>query len=214
MNALTIPFLPDVDYQSDDNAIAAALAPITTTALETVPWLAYPYKPSVHFKMGHTKDSLVLQFLVAEKHIQAAYRDTNDPVYRDSCVEFFIAFDNHNYYNLEFNCIGTALVGYGSANKRERITLPAQTVEQIKTYTVINPDQEKHKLISWRLLLNIPLTVFVASGIGDLSGMLCTGNFYKCGDDLPEPHFLTWNHIDYPVPNFHVPECFGKLFFL
>jgi hypothetical protein len=36
-------------------------------------------------------------------------------------------------------------------------------------------------------------------------------NFYKCGDETPEPHFLSWNPIDLPKPNFHVPQFFGQL---
>jgi len=214
MKTLVIPFLPNVGYRSDEKSVMDALAPLTAVTLEEAPWPQYPDKPVVHMKAVHTGDSLILQFSVEEKYIKAEYRNTNDPVHRDSCVECFIAFDNRHYYNLEFNCIGTAFAGYGSADKSTRRTLPKSTVERIRTYAVINPDKEKHQPVSWRLLLNIPLTVFEASGIRSLSEISCTGNFYKCGDGLPEPHFLAWSPIAYPEPNFHRPESFGKLFFL
>jgi hypothetical protein len=38
-------------------------------------------------------------------------------------------------------------------------------------------------------------------------------NFYKCGDELPTPHFLSWNPIEWKEPSFHRPEQFGKLIF-
>ena len=38
-------------------------------------------------------------------------------------------------------------------------------------------------------------------------------NFYKCGDKLQTPHFLSWNPIDLEKPNFHCPEFFGMLRF-
>src|SRR3546814_9695772 len=61
------------------------------------------------------------------------------------------------------------------------------------------------------LLLHIPLAVFDAHVVGSLAGRRCTGNFYKCGDDLPEPHYVAWNPIDNPTPNFHLPQYFGEL---
>ena len=36
------------------------------------------------------------------------------------------------------------------------------------------------------------------------------GNFYKCDESL-HPHFGSWNPIEAPAPDFHRPECFGKL---
>ena len=38
-------------------------------------------------------------------------------------------------------------------------------------------------------------------------------NFYKCGDRLKQQHYLSWNPIDLPRPNFHCPEFFGELTF-
>ncbi len=38
-------------------------------------------------------------------------------------------------------------------------------------------------------------------------------NFYKCADLSAHPHFLSWNKVDVPTPNFHLPEFFGTLYF-
>ncbi|SEK58051.1 Carbohydrate-binding family 9 [Parapedobacter koreensis] len=191
----------------------AALDALDATKLDEVAWADYPYKPSVHMKIAHTPDSLVLAYLVKEKHVRAKYRNTNDPVYRDSCVEFFVSFDGERYYNLEFNCLGTGLIGYGTEDKSGRRLLPKHTVEDIKTYSHIKAQNSNRGDTEWQLLLNIPFSVFDVHRIHSLAGMECMGNFYKCGDELPMPHFVSWNRIDSPVPNFHLPQYFGELFF-
>lgn len=42
---------------------------------------------------------------------------------------------------------------------------------------------------------------------------MTNANFYKCGDKLQTPHFLSWNPINLEKPNFHCPEFFGTLNF-
>jgi hypothetical protein len=46
-----------------------------------------------------------------------------------------------------------------------------------------------------------------------VKGKKMRGNFYKCGDELSVPHFVSWTKINTPNPSFHVPECFGGLEF-
>jgi len=46
-----------------------------------------------------------------------------------------------------------------------------------------------------------------------LNGKTMRANFYKCGDKLQTPHFLSWAPIDLPKPKFHCPEFFGELVF-
>jgi hypothetical protein len=49
--------------------------------------------------------------------------------------------------------------------------------------------------------------------ITSLSDKKYRGNFYKCGDNLPRPHFLAWNNIQSEEPNFHLSAFFGDLLF-
>ena len=37
------------------------------------------------------------------------------------------------------------------------------------------------------------------------------GNIYKCGDLLPQPHFVTLFPIQAPQPDYHRPEFFQPL---
>jgi hypothetical protein len=182
--------------------------------IDNLIWNSNDYIPEASFFMAYTASSILLKYIVKEKYIKAVYREINDPVYKDSCVEVFIAFDNESsYYNLEFNCLGTALAGYGSG-KNDRIYIKKQLVEKIASHHLIKtPGNALNTLIEWDLTLNIPFTVFEHHQITSLKNQVCSVNFYKCGDDLPEPHFLSWNNILSPYPNFHQPEFFGKVKF-
>lgn len=187
----------------------------TFFAAEAIPiaianWKEFDYVPSVTFKILHNCSSILLCYDVEEKHISAAYNRINEPVYKDSCVEFFISFDGNNYYNFEFNCIGTPLVGYGTSDKSSRILLPPEQVALIETDSQLHVTKTKAR---WTLIVQIPVALFSAHAIRSLKGLRCSGNFYKCGDDLPIPHFLSWNTINYPEPNFHLPQFFGELLF-
>jgi Carbohydrate-binding family 9 len=46
-----------------------------------------------------------------------------------------------------------------------------------------------------------------------MEGKKCKANFYKCGDKLAQPHFLAWNRIETPEPDFHQPAFFGDIEF-
>ncbi|MGI6239399.1 MAG: carbohydrate-binding family 9-like protein, partial [Christensenellales bacterium] len=37
-------------------------------------------------------------------------------------------------------------------------------------------------------------------------------NFYTCDESI-HPHFGVWNHVAAAQPDFHRPECFGRLEF-
>ncbi|MNE91354.1 hypothetical protein D3C80_1889560 [compost metagenome] len=45
------------------------------------------------------------------------------------------------------------------------------------------------------------------------SGQILRGNFYKCGDETPVPHYGCWNRIDSGSANFHLSSFFGELKF-
>ena len=63
------------------------------------------------------------------------------------------------------------------------------------------------------MALIIPAEAFFRTAIIGFDGMRMKGNFYKCGDHLQKPHFLSWNPIHVDRPDFHRPEFFGELVF-
>ncbi|WP_134088140.1 carbohydrate-binding family 9-like protein [Olivibacter sp. XZL3] len=208
---LKVPYLPSLTSASTGSEIRSALSTISLQPLAMVNWKEYYYVPKVGFKIAYTDESILLYYEVSEKHIRAAYLHSNEPVYRDSCVEFFISFDGSNYYNFEFNCIGTMLLAYGNEQVDQRKLASPDEISNIYRDTNIcsAPDG-----VTWNLTANIPFKIFKEDDVQSLKGKECSANFYKCGDDLPIPHFLSWTAINHPKPNFHLPAFFGTLRFL
>lgn len=200
---------------SDSNLEKLLEEQCNLVSLEQINWNQFPYKPDVKFRIAHTGNTLLLKYYVREKSIQAKVSTINGDVYKDSCVEFFISpFADGNYYNFEFNCIGVPHVGYGDG-RHNRQLLSVEVLKKIKTYSTLGtePFIEKQGDFSWELFVQIPLSCFVNNSISQLNGIEAKGNFYKCGDDLSEPHFVTWNPVKTENPDYHCPEFFGEIRF-
>jgi hypothetical protein len=89
------------------------------------PWPAFPPEPKTSFTIAHIKDAVLLKFYVAEHDPRITFYTANDPVYKDSCVEFFISWDaGETYYNLESNAIGTCLISYGPGRENRTALSP------------------------------------------------------------------------------------------
>lgn len=212
MKTLSVPYIHVDDIKAVDE-ISAKLDHVHQELIQTTPWAAYPYRPQVAFAMAHGDRGVFLKFYVEEKHIRAVYSEPNDPVYKDSCVEFFVSFgDEMQYYNFEFNCAGTCLLSFGKERAR-RIMSSDELIRSIAFRSSIKPASSKDSTIGWELTLSIPFSAFQYHEIDSLGGKKCRANFYKCGDDLPEPHFVVWNEIKTEEPDYHRPEFFGSVEF-
>jgi hypothetical protein len=195
----------------DITPISAILDSLEKHSLSITPWEAFLYKPKVAFSIAHTEGFIFLKYYVQEQHIRAVNNEANGSVWEDSCVEFFIRFDETTYYNLECNAIGTILLGFGK-ERNNRELLPKEVIETISFHSTIQNNQ-KDQTIDWTMTLAIPLSIFTHHPHLSLKGKTYHANFYKCGDKLPQPHFLTWSNIETENPDFHQPEFFGPLFF-
>lgn len=212
MKHLSVPYIHTVG-SSDIAEISGKLDHVHQEIIHNSPWAAYPYKPEAAFAMAHGDSGVFLKFFVEEKHVRAVCSEPNQPVYKDSCVEFFISFgEEPGYYNFEFNCAGTCLLGFGEARTNREMTSP-ELIRSIAFQSSIKPATSKDANIGWELTVAIPFEAFQYHKIISMKGKKCRANFYKCGDDLPEPHFLAWNTIQTEEPDFHRPEFFGTLEF-
>jgi len=182
--------------------------------VESVNWKEYPNKPKVEFRIGHAENLLLLKFTVTENAVRAMETEMNGKVYQDSCVEFFFSLDGLHYYNFEFNCIGIPHVAWGQ-ERYTRQFLPAGSIKDIQIRSSLGnqPFDVKTGNYVWELIAIIPASCFVFDPGLDFEGLSGNANFYKCGDKLPEPHFVSWNPINTPQPDFHRPEFFGKIDF-
>lgn len=204
---LVVPFLP-IGETTVLNDISGQLDTIEKHDISYVPWESYSYKPKVDFAIAHTDFALLLKFFVSENDLRAIYTKSNEPVYKDSCVELFISFDEKGYYNFEFNCAGTCLLGFGKG-RNERLQVSDELIDRIRYQSLLKPSAHQEANISWELTLEIPFDVFHYHQIKTLKKKRARANVYKCGDDLPKPHFLAWNEIKTEEPDFHRPEYFG-----
>ncbi|MCF6334096.1 MAG: hypothetical protein L3J11_12510 [Draconibacterium sp.] len=185
-----------------------------TNPIDILNWKQYSYRPDLKFRIGHVKDEIWLKFYVIEKNILAKETHINGAVYKDSCVEFFISFDNENYYNCECNCIGTIHLAHGKGRDNRKFVDP-EIIKKIEIESSLGnqPFAEKHGNFEWEMMIRIPVECFAYDKIKLLDGMKATANFYKCGDDTSEPHFVTWNPVKTENPDYHRPEYFGKIYF-
>lgn len=183
--------------------------------IENVNWDKYPYKPKVKFRIAHTENSILLHYKVKEASVRAKYSEDNDSVWTDSCVEFFlIPAGDGIYYNIECNCIGTILIAAGPArNDRKRASKEITSLVQRWSSLGNQPFEERIEETNWEVALIIPYTAFFKHQITSLDGKEIKANFYKCGDELQTPHFLSWKPVTIENPDFHRPDFFGTLEF-
>lgn len=180
-----------------------------------VNWDEFPYRPSVSFNIAHDNNEIFIKYRVKEHRVKAEKTADNEMVCEDSCVEFFVSpEEDGSYYNIEFNSIGTCLMGYGTGRSDNRVA-DISVLSGIRRLSTLGdlPFGEKEGLQEWSLTVAIPVRSFFGHNTGTLSGKTMKANFYKCGDMLSVPHFVTWNRVDTKSPDYHRPEFFGTLLF-
>ena len=178
------------------------------------------HHPHVLAKLAWHEDSLYVIFHVEDRYVRAVARNYQDPVCRDSCVEFFFTPGCElglAYFNVEINCGGTLLfwwhpqaseavpVAVEDANKIEIAhTLPKIVAPEISAPT------------TWTVEYRLPFAVarkYCADARTPAPGVVWRANFHKCADGSSHPHWLTWSFVDHPTPRFHLPQYFGTLIF-
>jgi hypothetical protein len=185
-------------------------------AIDVINWKDYSYKPEVRFNIAYAGQEILLKYYVSEDYFRAGKTETNENVYEDSCVEFFVSpADDGIYYNFEFNAIGTCLLGSGTG-RHDSKRAPSAIIGGIRRLCSegSKPVKETKGPVKWTITIAIPLSLFFHHKIEGLKGRTFRANFYKCGDALPVPHFITWNPIGTPQPDYHQPGYFGILRFI
>lgn len=181
--------------------------------IDTVNWADYPYRPDVRFRIAATDRGFVINYRVSEKSVAAVAEGDCGRVWEDSCVEFFSCPNPADgiYYNIECNCVGTVLVAAG-ADRHERQRAPKEVLDGIERWSSLGRENfsERKGDVSWEVVLLVPYNVYFKHDVKDAPARF-TANFYKCGDLLETPHFLSWNPIGVEKPDFHRPEFFGNV---
>jgi hypothetical protein len=184
--------------------------------IDTINWKEYGYKPEVVLAIACSDREILLKYYVTENYFKAEKTETNQMVCEDSCVEFFVSPEYDGiYYNFEFNGIGTCLLGSGTGRENSKRANP-EIVSKIRRFASAGnkPVRERVGEFKWTITIAIPFEVFFHHKIKDLKGKTFRANFYKCGDMLTVPHYVTWNPIGTENPDYHQPEYFGSLKFI
>lgn len=204
--------VPYYHFKTEDLAEKSAIISKETPSVPVaeVNWpKAFAYAPDVSLWLAHDDHGIYLKFRVIEKTIRARESQVNKQVFKDSCVEFFFSPDGGDYYNFEFSCNGTGHAAYGPGRENRPYLDPAD-VAAIPVLTTLgrDPFEEMIPQGPWELTVMIPKKLI---HVPLKRGTVIKGNFYKCGDELENPHFVTWNRIETPQPDFHRPEYFGTI---
>lgn len=170
----------------------------------------FPYAPEVRFRMWHSGDMLHIEYAVDEATTKAEQNEPGGPVYMDSCVECFIqpdAADPH-YYNFEWNAAGHLAMARRTG-RQDPVDAPLDVIGSVSAVPSLGSEPfAECEAGPWTLEVAIPVSAFFGDSIESLAGRSMKMNLFKCGDGLKTPHFLTWQPVDTPKPDYHRPEFF------
>jgi hypothetical protein len=205
----------DSDYP-DLDLVSARLNGLKRNHIDQLNWESFSYKPEVLFSIGYSGHEIMLKYYVTEECFKAEKTESNQNVFEDSCVEFFLSpAADGIYYNMEFNGIGTCLFGAGTS-RADSLRADPRLIERIRRKTSAGemPVSERKGKFTWTITIAVPLDVFFHHKIKTFDGKTFRANFYKCGDKLSVPHFMTWSPVKTTKPDFHRPEFFGMIRFI
>jgi len=165
------------------------------------------YRPEARAYLAWDEAGLRALLCAREAAVSARVTDFGGDVWTDSCLEFFFRpfDDDPRYVNIEVNAAGAALVGVGPGREGRKRLAACPGGMDFKA--------SAHDGGWWAVAYTVPFALVEALfGRPMVPGGAFAGNFYKCDESI-HPHFGSWSPVAAPAPDFHRPECFGKLIF-
>ena len=157
------------------------------------------------------EDRLLLHLSATEPEILAEQTGPLAEVCEDSCLEFFFRpmEESMRYFNFEWNPNKCLFLGFGSSIDDLLRIVPEEQQKQ----ALFHPEVIRRE-DGWEIFFQVPYA-FIRGFFPEFQmevGKSLYCNFYKCGDGLQQPHYLTWNPIMRTGPcRFHTPAEFGRL---
>ncbi|MBO5008787.1 MAG: hypothetical protein J6D26_08120 [Clostridia bacterium] len=176
-----------------------------TGVLNNCIWEGYHPAPQMQFKILRGPEGISILMHTNERSLRAVAKTWLDPVFEDSCMEFFFKPDIYDkrYINFEVNPTGVMHIGIGS-DRYDR--------------ALITDDRDMLSIVSdahegdWTVKFYIP-DEFLLKYFKNISPV-CRGNFYKCGDKTDHIHYASWAPVETAEPDFHVADFFDKIRFI
>lgn len=167
-----------------------------------------PYRPNTYFKMGVVCSDLVATLKCYEENPKAVFVNRDDPIYKDSCLEFFVAplEEKEEYINVEMNSNGAFLCEFGTG-KYDRVFVSSL----IDSSPIVDAFKgEDMNGAFWGVTVKLT-NAFLRElyKTENIDFKTVKANFYKCGDDCDVPHYLAFSPVTTLPPGFHNPECFA-----
>ncbi|MGN1210917.1 MAG: carbohydrate-binding family 9-like protein [Candidatus Cryptobacteroides sp.] len=211
MKTLTVPFIGNIETLPYDILAERLVSAGAKCRIDTINWPEWPYRPDVCLYIARSRTHLVLLYAVEGLDLRAEAVDDNGNVWEDSCCEFFVSDPcDGTYYNFEMNCIGTLLASKRRSREDAVMFTGEQLAEVIRHSTLPRMKICEEGMHRWSVAMCIPFRL-IGVDLDNLPPSI-RANFYKCADKTAHPHFLSWNPIPVPTPDFHRPEHFGLLY--
>jgi hypothetical protein len=207
---------PTIDANWDKAAWQDALPILVGRHMGSLP----THYPRTVVKVGYDDAALYVIFRVDDRYVRSVADRHQGSVCKDSCVEFFFTPGTDisvGYFNIEMNCGGTTLFHF-QKKPRDGVEIPMDELDRIEIAhtlpTIVDPAIDAP--VVWSVEYRIPTSILAkyCDVARPERGVTWRGNFYKCGDETSHPHWLSWNLVDNPTPNFHLPEFFGTIEFI
>lgn len=192
-------------------------------ASSDIDWQRVPHAPIDHFlwekngfcpvtfaQLAWTEEALYVRLWSHEQDPRRIFTDHQSSVCEDSCLEFFVNFlplNTSDFFNFEVNPNGAMLAAFGPPRYDRTPLALEQWAPQMDIRPQVIPG------VGWGVTYRIPwaLVQAIQPGFIPEAGRMIVGNFYKCGDCTPLPHYGAWNPVEMKKPDFHRPEFFATM---
>lgn len=182
--------------------------------VDSFPWgggeRAYKmYGQLIYAKTNDEEAGLYIHLFCEEPNPVSKETQLDGEVCMDSCMEFFlgmhdVGIEDNRYLNIECNSLGVTHIGFGD-NRDNRVFLDSLGIERFPVAVNLGEN-------GWEVFAFVPEEALKKIfGIADVNeDTVMVGNFYKCDENANAP-FGTWAPVTAPQPDFHRPECFGRI---
>ncbi len=164
------------------------------------------YRPKTYAQLVFVpRRGFIARLTTYETAPRAVYFNNMDPVYTDSCLEFFARYKKGGYINCEVNANGAILSAYGEG-RGGRIPLDKISGE----FPSVKITKKKDR---WVAEISVDLKIIKAVYGKSVfrENSVIYGNFYKCGDNCEHVHYGSFSPVKTEKPDFHRPEYFAKM---
>ena len=164
------------------------------------------YRPKTYAQLVFVPGSgFIARLTTYEKEPKAVYKNDMDPVYTDSCLEFFARYKKGGYINCEVNANGAILSAYGEGRaKRTPLDKIAGRFPDVRII-------KKKDRWTAEIFVNLDIIKSVYGTASFRENSVIYGNFCKCGDECEFAHYGSFAQIKTEQPDFHRPEYFAKM---